>query len=325
MPGILLLILAAPGLKRPEEAPEFGPEVRAYVIYYLVACIVLALCRVTAQTNSKRHFFSNVMMGALMGSCSVLSIKALSLRVLCHRPEINVPICTMILFGGAILQFSLLIETLQYFAMYQVIPHHFILFTILVATGSYVIFHEFSISDGLTLVELVMGSGLSVGGVFVAARPHEHSPQEPFASASQSGPSMRREPQLDLRREPQLDLRRASIATINHMPKVVIDTPERRKRRRRNRRKRAQRSEPITRSRRNASIITIPPVAFATPGGTEYSPPTGGLFSSAYARGFPGTGSPGSPMSSSPLTRISEVAGERLPLLENVLDNEFSA
>lgn len=216
MPGILLLILAAPSLSVPPDGPQFGPIVTPYIVANLVACIGLAFARLLAKNDPAKQFFPNVGMCALMGSFSVLAIKGMSLSIVGHHKEISAPMCLLIFLGTTILQFSILIDTLQHFAMHQVIPHHFIMFTALVTIGSNVLFHEFSISTSVAKIEFAFGALLSIVGVLISARPHEHQRKLSIAMAR----------------------RRSSVATIHSKARVVLDSKPRRRRDRRRRKRR---------------------------------------------------------------------------------------
>lgn len=218
MPGILLLILASPSLSIPPDGPDFGPSVVPYVMVNLLVCIGLAFARLLAKNQPAKQFFPNVGMCALMGSFSVLAIKGMSLSIIGHHKEISAPMCLLIFIGSSALQFSILFETLQNFPMHQVIPHHFIMFTALVTGGSRVLFNEFSISTTIAKIEFAVGALLSIAGVLISAKPHEHHRKASIAMAR----------------------RRSSVATIHSKARVVLDPKPRR---RRNRRKRKRQNE----------------------------------------------------------------------------------
>lgn len=171
LPGILLLIMSAPDDEDRFVLP-LEPESRLFVSAAFITGIGLCCLSYTRLPHPIMLRVHSAL-AALMGSICVLCIKC-SCLVVSRQGDLSaiafLVLCTVI---SGILQAVVFVQSLRTYPLWQVVPHHFVFFTVFVGLGSAVILHEFDSSTWKSKVEFLTGCLLTIAGVSISARPHE--------------------------------------------------------------------------------------------------------------------------------------------------------
>ncbi|KAK9479034.1 magnesium transporter NIPA-domain-containing protein [Lipomyces japonicus] len=139
-----------------------------YVGITIVCMTVLSIC---SNRFGDRLIFIDISLVALFGGYTALSTKAVSSFITYSLSRaFTYPITyilVLILILSAILQVKYLTRALQRFSSTQVIPTHFVFFTLSVIIGSAILYQDFDGATNQQLTRFFIGCGLTFVGVYL--------------------------------------------------------------------------------------------------------------------------------------------------------------
>ncbi|KAK9243003.1 magnesium transporter NIPA-domain-containing protein [Lipomyces tetrasporus] len=143
----------------------------SFEIYVGVTLFLIVVLNVLSNKYGDRLIFFDIALVALFGGYTALSTKAVSslLSYTLYR-VFTYPITyglVLILIFTAIMQVKHLSRALQNFESTQVIPTHFVFFTISVIVGSAILYQDFYGASTAQLAKFFFGCGLTFVGVYL--------------------------------------------------------------------------------------------------------------------------------------------------------------
>lgn len=187
MTGILLLILKRGDVPEVPDPLVFDRNTRLLILAELASCICAQIYVNLDPGHCVRKFMAPTMMSGLIGSFSVAS-----LQYAAANADVKAELVVSFLIVCWILQVFLMSALLHSFPVWQVLPHHFMIFTLYMFLNNGIMFHAFRFDNlGQSLLSGTANL-LGFAGAWIGARPKFDLPTnllESGALAEIAGPA----------------------------------------------------------------------------------------------------------------------------------------
>lgn len=168
MVGILFQILKFDEQGYSEKyAFVFNTESKVLIILEISSCVIAHLLQCRDPGSCLRKLSAGTMLSGMVGAASVAL-----LQLVYTENSTNTSLLITAVLVCWVLEILLLYENLQYFSAWQVLPHHFVLFTLFMYLNTGILFQGFKNDAVSTNILDGLGNLLLFIGVWIAAKPH---------------------------------------------------------------------------------------------------------------------------------------------------------